>query len=53
MFGCPLCANSGHWSPSLDHLVGAAEQQWWHFEVQRLAGLEIDDQLEFGRPLDW
>jgi hypothetical protein len=32
-----------------DHLVGAAAQHRWHFEVKRFRGLQIDDQLEFGR----
>jgi hypothetical protein len=31
---------------SLDHLVGAGEQHWWHFEAKRPRGLEIDHQLE-------
>jgi hypothetical protein len=28
-----------------DHLVGAAEQEGWHGETERLRSLEVDDQL--------
>jgi hypothetical protein len=37
---------------SFDHLVGAREQGLRHGEPQRLGGLEIDDELEFGGPHD-
>src|SRR5690349_3929004 len=36
-----------------DDLVGAGEDRWRHGEAKRLRGLEIDDQLELGRLLDW
>src|SRR5262245_47180367 len=34
-----------------DHLVG--EQGPWHGEAERLGGLHIDDELVFGRCLNW
>ncbi len=36
---------------SFDHLVGAGEDRLRHGQAERLGGLEIDDQLEFGRLL--
>src|SRR6516165_6214274 len=38
---------------SLDDLVGAGEQRWWHVEAERLRGLEIDHQLVFCWLLHW
>ena len=35
-----------------DQFVGAAEQRHWNSEAERLGGLKVDDQLEFGRPLN-
>src|SRR5215813_5882132 len=37
---------------SLDHLVGEREQPVRNLEAERLGGLEVDRQLEFGRLLD-
>jgi len=38
---------------SLYHLVGGGKQRHWNRETQSLGGLLVDDQLEFGRLLDW
>jgi hypothetical protein len=40
-------------SRSLNHLVGAAKQRRWDFEAKGPRRLEIDDQFEMGRLLDW
>jgi hypothetical protein len=34
---------------SFDHLIGESEQLCWHFEPERLCGLEIHHKLEPGR----
>jgi len=36
-----------------DHLVGAREQRWRHFEAERFRGLEVDHKLVLCRLLDW
>src|SRR5262245_347908 len=38
---------------SFDHLVGAREQRNRRIKIKRLGGFQVDDQLEFGRKLDW
>src|SRR5215470_2107677 len=39
--------------PSLDELVRSPQHRRRDGQAERLHGLEIDDQLEFGRLLDW
>ena len=34
--------------PSLDHLVRDGKHARWNSEAERLGGLHVDDQLEFG-----
>src|SRR6266576_1026111 len=36
-----------------DHLVGCGEQFVWDGDSERLGGLEVDHQLEFGGFLNW
>jgi hypothetical protein len=36
-----------------DHLVGVGEQRGWNSDAKRPGGLEIDDELEFSRRLNW
>src|SRR5437763_1986597 len=38
---------------SFDHFVGAGNQGCGQLEAERVRGLEVDDQLELGRLLDW
>src|SRR5262245_25519404 len=37
----------------LDYLVGAPEDRRWDRQPERTRGLQIDDELELGRLLDW
>jgi hypothetical protein len=34
---------------SFDHLVGAGEKHWRHGKAECTRGLEVDEELEFGR----
>ena len=38
--------------PSFDHLVGELLKMQRHVEAERLCGLDVDNQLELGRPFD-
>ena len=45
---------SGHSpSASFDHVVGEGEQRLRDRQTERRGGLEVNDQLELGRPFDW
>ena len=55
---CPLCAKSGREQVQqtevlFDDLVGTAEQRDWEGDAERLGSLEVKDQLDFRRLLDW
>src|SRR6478609_7764149 len=47
-----LDAARGPSTPSFDHLVGAQENRGWKCDAECFGGLEIDDDVEFGRTLD-
>ena len=36
-------------SALFDHLVGDGQHPWRHLDTKRSRGLQIDDELEFGR----
>ena len=40
-------------SQLFDDLISARKERMRHSEAQRLGGLEVDHQLEFGRILHW
>jgi hypothetical protein len=57
MLACPLSAKNGLMRCSkqqslFDHVVGKREQFVRNCEAQCLGGREIEDELEFGRPLN-
>src|SRR4051794_34401405 len=35
-----------------DHVVGAGEERWRHGDPERLCGLQVDDECDFGRLLN-
>jgi hypothetical protein len=46
---CQSRPNATQQTPSyFDHLVGAAEQRWRHFEAERFGSLDVHNQLEQG-----
>ena len=47
---CPLRANSGH---LFDYFIRTSNEWRWNNEPKCLRSLEIDDQLDFARLLDW
>ena len=40
-------------SKSFDNLVGDRDHFIWNDKAERLGSLEVDDQIKFGRLLDW
>src|SRR5262245_35233999 len=48
----PPSTLSGHSLALLDHLVGAGEDRWRDSQAERPCRIEVDNQLECGRPLD-
>jgi hypothetical protein len=38
------------WLASFDHFIGLSEEHRPHVEAERLGGLEVDRQLDLGRP---
>src|SRR5262249_31327552 len=51
-FGMSALGQKRTWHHSLDHLVGARQQIVRNHKAERLGGLEIDNRLELGRPLN-
>src|SRR5215813_11099740 len=45
-------AARGPSTPSFNHLSGANEQSGWHSQAERVGGLQVDDQFDFGNLLD-
>src|SRR5215831_16731205 len=45
------CEQSQRASPLFDDLIGAGEQRLRHVKAERLGGLKVEHQLEFGRQL--
>src|SRR5215813_6621062 len=47
------CHRGMHAASLLDHLIGPCQQRLRDRQAQRLGRLQVDDQLELGRLLDW
>jgi len=45
------CVQSQQTRLLFDHLTGASEQRRRHVEAEGFRGLEVDDEIEFGRGL--
>ena len=47
----PDVSRCSNYRQLLDHLVGAVEQHWRHFEAERLGSFQVNHQFVFGRRL--
>src|SRR5260221_14492123 len=47
------CIAARQTAQSFDHLIGSAEQRKWKIETECPGCLEVDEQLDLRRLLDW